>query len=95
MKQNIRIRIDDVQLPMVVNSTDEEKRYRDAAAYINERILAVKQKYPKVPNEKYYTAIVMLEIASKGVEVSNTSSIEPYKKSIEELREEIAAALAD
>ena len=52
MKQNIRIRIDDVQLPMVVNSTDEEKRYRDAAAYINERILAVKQKYTKVPNEK-------------------------------------------
>ena len=69
MKQNIRIRIDDVQLPMVVNSTEEEKRYRDAAAHI--------------------------EIASKGVEVSNSSSIEPYKKSIEELREEIAAALAD
>ena len=86
-KQNIRIRIDDVVLRMTVSSADEEKRYRDAAAYINDRMLNARQKYPNVPSEKYYAAIVMLELATKGV------SVEPYKKSIAELSDAIREAL--
>jgi hypothetical protein len=94
-RQKIRIRIDDVELPMAVSSADEEKLYRDAAAHINKRILSVKQKYPDVPNEKYYTAIVMLELAAKGVSVSNKASVEPYQKSIVELSKEINEVLGE
>ena len=92
-KQNIRIRIDDVVLRMTVSSADEEKRYRDAAAYINDRMLNARQKYPNVPSEKYYAAIVMLGLATKGVSISNKSSVEPYKKSIAELSDAIREAL--
>ncbi len=94
-RQKIRIRIDGVELPMAVGSADEEKLYRDAALHINKRILSVKQKYPTVPSEKYYTAIVMLELATKGVSISNNTSVEPYKKSISELSKEIADALGE
>lgn len=94
-KQRISIRIDDVSLPMVVSNTDEEKRYRDASAYINERLLSVRQKYPNVPSEKFYTAIVMLELATKGVSISNKASVEPYKKAIAELSKEIGQALGE
>ena len=94
-KQKIRIRIDDVELPMTVNSADEEKLYRDAAAHINKRLLSVKQKYPIVPTEKHYTAIVLLELATKGVSLSNKSSVEPYKKSIAELSKEINDTLGE
>ncbi len=94
-KQKIHIQIDGVTLPMRVSSADEEKRYRDAAKYINDSLMSVKLKYPEVPNEKYYTSIVMLDLARKGVEISNIHSIEPYKKSISELSSEIAAALSD
>ena len=94
-KQKIHIQINGVDLPMLVSSTDEEKRYRDAAKYINDSLLAVKQKYPQVPNEKYYTSIVMLDLARKGVEISNAHSVEPYKKAVSELSSEIESALAD
>ena len=94
-KQKIHIQIDGIDLPMLVSSTDEEKRYRDAAKYINECLLSVKQKYPNVPSEKYYTSIVMLDLARKGVEISNAHSIEPYKKAISELSSEISSALSD
>ena len=93
-KQKIHIQVNGVTLPMLVSSSDEEKRYRDAAKYINDRLLFVMQKYPEVPNEKYYTSIVMLDLARKGVEISNASSIEPYKKSISELSSEIESALS-
>lgn len=94
-KQNIQIRIDDVVLPMVVKSEDEEQRYREAALMINNRLLAVKSKYPNVPNEKLYTAIVMLEIATKKLDESHAVSIAPYKHSIEELSADIQSALKE
>ncbi len=93
-KQNIQIRIDDVVLPMVVKSEDEEALYREAAAMINDRLLSVKSKYPNVPNEKLYTAIVMLEIATKKVDESHTASVAPYKHSIKELSADIQSALS-
>ena len=92
--QKIRIRINDVDLPMQVKSADEEKRYRDAAAYVNSRLLSVKQRYPNVPDPSYYTAIVMLDLARKGVEVSNAHSVEPYQRSLAELDHEIVSALS-
>ena len=92
-RQNIRIRLENVELRMAVADQDEEKRYRDAAAYINNRLLNARQKYPNVPTEKYYAAIVLLEIATKGVVVSNKASVEPYKKSIAELSKEIQQTL--
>lgn len=93
-KQKIHIQVNGVVLPMLVSSADEEKRYRDAAKYINDSLRSVMQKYPEVPNEKYYTSIVMLDLARRGVEVSNASSIEPYKQSISELSAEISSALS-
>ena len=94
-KQNIRVRIDNVVIRMVVHSEDEEKRYRDAAAYVNDRMLNLRQKYPTVPSDNYYAAILLLELATKGVDISNNTSVEPYKKSIAELRAEIQEALAE
>ena len=94
-KQNIQIRIDDVVLPMVVKSEDEEQRYREAASMINSRLLSVKSKYPSVPNEKFYTAIVMLEIATKKVDESHVVSIAPYKQAIKELSADIQSAMEE
>ncbi len=94
-KQKIHIQVDGISLPMLVSSVDEEKRYRDAAKYVNDCLMSVKQKYPEVPNPKYYTSIVMLDLARRGVEVSNAYSVEPYKQSIAELRSEIESALSE
>jgi len=93
-KQKIHVQVDGITLPMLVSSADEEKVYRDAARVVNDRLMSVKQKYPEVPDNRYYTSIVMLDLARKGVEVSNAHSVAPYKQSISELQSEIESALS-
>lgn len=83
-----------VELPMIVHSAEEEKRYRDASAYINNRLLAVSHKYSHIQDERYFSAIVMLELATRGLNLSTDSATAPYKQSMSELRSEIESLLS-
>ena len=94
-RQKINIRISNVELPMIVHSADEEKRYRDASSYINDRLMSVRQKYSQIQEERYFMAIVMLELATRGMDMSTNSAIAPYKQSISELQSEIDSLLSE
>ncbi|MDE5998566.1 MAG: cell division protein ZapA, partial [Bacteroidaceae bacterium] len=53
-KLSINVTIDGIRLPLQVSSTNEEKVYRDAASAIQQRIQRLRDRYPNLPNEKYY-----------------------------------------
>ena len=66
-KLNIKVTIEDIQLPLQVSTPDEEKVYRDAAAMIQRRIQRLRDAYPHLPNDKYYYVMAMLNTAVEAV----------------------------
>lgn len=87
-KQNIKVSIDGITLPMTVLAT-EEKIYRDAASLIQERIQRLRDMYPNVPNDKYYYIMAMLNTAVDAVRTSNRVDDNPYRECIADLTREI------
>ena len=93
-KQNITLNVEGIQLPLSVKSEEEEKMYRDAASKIQERLQKVRELYPTLPNEKYYYAMVMLNISAEAVKAKETASIGPAMDVIKDLDKEIESLIA-
>lgn len=74
IKINIKIRIDGIEYPMSVDSSDEQL-YRKAAALVNEQLLAFKGMWD-IGNKGDYITFVALyfasEILRKGMEENNS-----------------------
>ena len=92
-KLNIKVNIEDVDLPLTVNSTEEEKVYRDAASLIQDRLWKLRERYPNLPADKYYYAMVMLYTAVDAVNANNSASTAPLMDMINDLDKEISETL--
>lgn len=88
-KINIKVSVEGIELPLTVNGTDEEKVYRDAATLIQQRLRALRDRYPNLPTDKYYYAMAMLNTAVDSVRTANSASTEPYKEMMTDLEKEI------
>lgn len=93
-KLNIKINIEGIDLPLTVNSTEEEKDYRDAATLIQTRLRSLRDRYPNLPTKEYYYAMVLLNTAVDAVRAANSASTTPYTEAIADLEKEINDALA-
>ena len=81
-KLNINVTIEDIQLPLQVSTAEEEKIYRDAASTIQRRIQRLRDAYPHLPNDKYYTAV-------EAVKAADRIDTQPYVEMIHDLEKEI------
>lgn len=88
-KLNINVSIEDIPLPLQVDSPDEEKVYRDAAANIQRRIQRLRDAYPHLPNDKYYYVMAMLNTAVEAVKASNRTDTQPYIEMMHDIEAEI------
>ena len=84
-KLNIKVTIEDIQLPLQVSTPDEEKVYRDAAAMIQRRIQRLRDAYPHLPNDKYYYVMAMLNTAVEAVKAADRIDTQPYVEMIQDL----------
>ena len=87
-KLNIKVVIEGIQLPVTVESPDEEKIYRDAAAAIQSRIQKLRDTYPKQPNSMYY-AMAMLMTSVSATRLANTVDTQPYIDMMNDIEKEI------
>ncbi len=88
-KLNISVSIEGIQLPLTVNSPEEEKIYRDAASSIQGRIQSLRAMYPNLKNDKYYYVMAMLNTAVESIRSSQRSDMTPYFDMLNELEAEI------
>lgn len=91
-KLNITVNIEGIELPLTVNNADEEKVYRDATLLIQKRLRNLRERYPNLPTDKYYYAMVMLYTGVDAIKAGNSASTEPFKEAILDLEKEIDAA---
>lgn len=89
-KLNIKVNIEGIELPLTVNGSEEEKIYRDAAMLIQQRLRVLREKYPHLPDEKYYYAMVMLYTGVDAVNAAASASTEPYVQMIDDLLTEFS-----
>ena len=87
-KLNIKVVIEGIELPMTVESPDEEKIYRDAAAAIQLRIQKLRDTYPEQPNIRYY-AMAMLMTSVSATKLANTVDTQPYIDMMNDIEKEI------
>ncbi len=92
-RMNIKVTIEGIELPLTVNAEDE-KTYRDAASLIAQRLRGLRDRFPNLPNDKYYYAMVMLNTAVDAVRATNSASTAPYVETITDLDAEMDAVLA-
>lgn len=92
-KLNITVNIEGIDLPLTVDNTDEEKVYRDATMLIQKRLRTLRERYPNLPADKYYYAMVMLYTAVDAVKAGNSASTEPYKEFMADLEKDIDTAI--
>lgn len=90
---NIKVNIEGVDLPLTVNSTEEEKVYRDAASLIQDRLRKLRTRYPNLPSDKYYYAMVMLYTAVDAVHANNSADTAPFLDMIQDLDKELSEVL--
>lgn len=94
-KLNIKVNIEGIDLPLTVKTTDEEKAYRDAASLIQDRLRKYRARFPNLPSDKYYYAMVMLNTAVDAVNASNSASTAPLMEAISDLDKEISEVLGN
>lgn len=88
-KLNINVIIEGIQLPLQVQSPEEEKIYRDAASNIQHRIQRLRDAYPHLPNDKFYYVMAMLNTAVEAVKASDRTDTQPYVEMMHDLEKEI------
>ena len=87
-KLNITVQIEGIQMPLQVDTPEEEKIYRDAAMAIQRRIQILRDAYPDQPNTKYY-AMAMLTISADAVKMANKADTQPYIDMMHDIEKEI------
>lgn len=88
-KLTVNVQIGGITLPMTVANSEQEEIIRKAASNVNQQIMAVREKYKNVPNEKYYEAMVMLNAETKALNAEAKSNAEPIFDVLKELENEI------
>lgn len=94
MKQNINVNIEGVDLPLTVES-EEEKIYRDASILIQQRLRQLRERYPNLPDNRYYYAMAMLYTAVDAVKASLDASRQPMLDMMADLKKDFDLALHD
>ena len=88
-KLTVNVNIEEITLPMTVSNTEDEEIYRKAASQVNERLRTMRQRYPDLPQEKYYYAMVMLNTAVDALRTERGKDISPVMSVISELERDI------
>lgn len=87
-KLNIKVQIEGIQMPLQVDSPEEEKIYRNAATAIQRRIQILRDTYPDQSNIKYY-AMAMLTISANAEKMANKADTQPYIDMMHDIEKEI------
>lgn len=88
-KLNIKVVIEDIELPLQVSTPEEEKMYRNAASNIQRRIQRLRDAYPQLPHDKYYYVMAMLNTAFEAEKAAERTNTEPYMDMMQDIEKEI------
>ncbi len=88
---NIRVNVEDLQIPLTVKDADEEKLFRDAAVAIQDRIQKLRSEFPSLQyNDKFYYVMAMLMTETVALKSINKTDVEPYREMMRDLEKEIS-----
>ena len=85
----LNVNIEGVTLPMTVATTEDERIYRQAASLINTKLRTMRERYPSLPNDKYYYSMVLLNTTVEVLRAENKADFGPMLTLINELEAEI------
>ena len=85
----IHVQIGNISLPMTVVDPEQEAIVRKAASNVNQQLMTVRDKYKTVPNEQYYSAMVMLNSEIKALSAESRNDTAPIFDTLSELEQEI------
>jgi len=88
-KLTIHVNIDNMTLPIPVTGSEEEAIIRKAAANVNQQLITVRERYKKVPDKRYYDAMVMLNSETKALTAENRNDTQPVFDALDELKKDI------
>lgn len=88
-KINANVTIEGIKLPIQVDTPEEEKLYRDAAAAIQQRVVKLRDMYPGLTVDKTYYAMAMLDTAVQAQRVALRQDTQPYVDMIADLEKEL------
>ena len=88
-KINANLVIEGMTLPIVVDTPEEEKLYRDAAAAIQKRVLRLRDAYPSLKDDKMYYAMAMINSAVEAARASGRQDTKPYVEMMADLEKEM------
>lgn len=89
----VNVNIEGATLPMTVASVEDEERVRKAATMVNSRLQAVRNRFPSVPNEKYYYYMVLLNTTVDALKAEQRTDVRPIMELLEGLSSEINDAI--
>jgi hypothetical protein len=92
-KLNIKVSIEGIELPLTVNSTEEEEIYRRSATLIQQRLRTLRDRCPNLPSDKYYYAMVLLNTAVDAIRTADSVSAQPYQDMMADLEAELNETL--
>ncbi|MBQ0142998.1 MAG: cell division protein ZapA [Prevotellaceae bacterium] len=87
----VNVNIEGVTLPMTVKTTEDERIYRTAASLVNSRLRAMRDRYPSLPNDAYYYAMVLLNTTVDALRSGEKSDNTPLMDMMKDLSNEIDA----
>ena len=85
----VNVNIEGVTLPMTVATTEEERLYRQAATLVNNRLHAMRERYPDLPSDNYYFSMVLLNTAVEALRNEGKTDAKPVADLINSLEKEI------
>lgn len=89
----VNVNIEGATLPMTVSSVEDEERIRKAATMVNSRLQAVRNRFPAVPNERYYYYMVLLNTTVDALKSEQKTDIGPVMDILRDLGSEIDNAI--
>ena len=90
---NVTVNIEGVTLPMTASSTEEERIYRKAATLIQDRLRNMRERYPSLPSDTYYYAMVMFNTAVDALRSEGNADSGPFMEMMTDLNTEIDEVL--
>lgn len=85
----VNVNIEGVTLPMTVATTEDERVYRQAASLINAKLRTMRERYPSLPSDQYYYAMVLLNTTVEAFRSESKADFGPMLDLINELESEI------
>lgn len=89
----VNVNIEGVSLPMTVSSVEDEARIRKAALMINNRLQGMREKFPTLPSDNYYYAMVLLNTTVDVLKLESKSDASPIMEVLDDLGTEISQTI--